>query len=388
MAHQEFDVNGRPARWTAFLFGVIGVQTFIIQPGIVQGIVATLGYTERQAGWVAATEMGGLALAAGILALWTDRIDWHRTLRSGALLAAAADVASAFAHDVVTFSAARFIAGFGLGALVSLSWAAVGLTRDPDRQFGWYVGWALIYGAVGIVVLPAAFSSIGMSGVMVAMGAFALFAVPFVRFMPRSAASRTAPNPDAVEISSAMKALALTGIFAFNTALGAAWAYLFLIGVAAGLAEQSIANALAVSQIAAVVGSIVVVVMGQRFGRIGPVCVGLLVSAASLAPLLGTVSLAQYTLGVCTFNFLWNIVLPYAFAAFSSYDRTGRMVVAAVALQMLGFGIGPGAAAMLMQPNDFDAVVILAMGLIGASCVMLLAAALHHRACLRSSFSR
>jgi predicted MFS family arabinose efflux permease len=80
---------------------VIGVLTFIIQPGIVQGIVATFGFTEQQAGWVAAAEMGGLAVAAGILALWTDRINWHRTLRNGAPLAAGADLASAFAHGVV-----------------------------------------------------------------------------------------------------------------------------------------------------------------------------------------------------------------------------------------------------------------------------------------------
>ena len=379
-AEPTFDVNSRSARWAAILFGVIGVQIFIIQPGFVQGLVQHLHFSEPQAGWVASAEMAGIALTAIALTFLAANSNWRRTLQVCAIVAAAADFAGAFAHDFVAFAASRFVAGLGLGGMISLSWAAVGLTRNPDREFALYVGWALVYGAIGLFALPIAIDAVGISGVMIAMGAFALVGLPLARFMPISGDSRAAPNADAVELSGAMKAVALGGVLLFNIALGAAWAYLFLIGVSAQIGEQSVANALALSQVAAVAGAAAVFVVGRRFGRIAPLTIGLIVSAASLAPLLGVFSFMTYAFSVCTFNFIWNGVLPYIFASMSSFDRTGRMVVYAVAMQMIGFAVGPGVAAMIVAPNAFHEVIILAVALILTSCAMFLTALLHHRA--------
>lgn len=379
-----FDVNSRSARWAAILFGVIGVQIFIIQPGFVQGLVQHLRFSEPQAGWVASAEMAGIALTAIALTFLAANSNWRRTLQICAIVAAVADFAGAFVHDFVAFAASRFVAGLGLGGMISLSWAAVGLTRNPDREFALYVGWALVYGAIGLFALPIAIDTVGISGVMIAMGAFALVGLPLARFMPISGDSRTAPNPDAIELSGAMKAVALGGVLLFNVALGAAWAYLFLIGVSAQIGEQSVANALALSQVAAVAGAAVVFVVGQRLGRMAPLISGLIVSAVSLLLLLGEVSFVTYVLSVCTFNFIWNVVLPYIFASMSSFDRTGRMVVDAVAMQMIGFAVGPGVAAMIVAPNAFHEVIILAAALILTSCAMFLIALLHHRARLGS----
>ena len=83
-----FDVNSRSTRWSAILFGVVGVQTFIIQPGFVQGLIEQLRFSERQAGLVASAEVAGIALTALALAFLSPRLDWRSTIRVGAVLAA------------------------------------------------------------------------------------------------------------------------------------------------------------------------------------------------------------------------------------------------------------------------------------------------------------
>lgn len=383
-----FDVNSRSARWSAILFGVVGVQTFIIQPGFVQGLIERLHFTERQAGLVASAEVAGIALTSLALAFLSPRLDWRATIRAGAVLAAIANLASAAVTDFGPFAASRFVAGVGLGALVSLSWAAVGLTEDPEREFALYVGGALTYGAIGLLALPWALNTVGVSGVMVALAAVTLASATAVRFMPGSAESRATLNPDAIDIGGPMKAVALGGVFLFNLALGASWAYLFVIGVGAGLAEQSVANALALSQVAAVAGAVVPFALAGRVGRLAPIAIGLVASAGCVAVLTGRTSLLTFAICVGTFNFLWNVILPYLFASMASFDLSGRMVVYAVAVQMLGLGVGPAAGAAVITPGGFDAVLLLSAGAIGASLLATVAALLHHRSRWRAGSAR
>jgi predicted MFS family arabinose efflux permease len=376
----SFDVNSRSARWSALLFGVVSVQTFILQPGFVQGFVEHLRFTEQQAGLVASAEIGGIAATSLAFAFLSSRLNWRRAVLVCAILAGLADLASAFATDFTAFAGLRFVAGLGLGGLASLSWAAIGLTKDPDRGFALYVGWCLVYGAAGIFALPMALAMIGMSGVMIALSLMTLASAPCARFMPVSADNRGAPNPDALEISGAMKALVLAGVLTFNVALSATWAYLFLVGVDQGIGEQVVANVLALSQLAAVLGAVVPYVMAQKFGRIAPLTLGLLGCAASAALLAGRTSLLSFAIGVSVFNFLWNVVLPYTFASLSSFDRSGRMVVYGVAVQMIGLGIGPAVGAAVLESGDLGSILLMSAVLILASLAMILVASLHHRA--------
>jgi MFS family permease len=202
--------------------------------------------------------------------------------------------------------------------------------------------------------------------------------------MPSSVHSRPAPNEDARELPLIAKCTALAGMLAYNTALGAAWAYYFLIGLASGLDEQATANALGASQVAAIMGSLAALAIGTQFGRLAPLVAGLSSGAASLTLLLGGASLALFAASASIFNFMWNLVLPYILASMSSYDRRGIMVPAAVAVQMVGLAIGPAAGALVVKPGAFDGAVWLSIVLIAVSAALFIAAALTHRTLLNA----
>ena len=380
-----YDPNARSARWAAFWFGIVGAQLFLIQPGIVQGLVDRLGFSERQAGLAAAIEMAGIAVTAAAFSFLPAVLDWRRVTRASIAVAAGATIASAFTSQPASFVALRFIAGLGLGGLVSLSFGAIGLTRDPDRQFAYYLLWALLYGAVALLALPLILGAIGIRGLLLGLAAMTLASLPAARLMPRSTESRAQPNEDARELSTAMKAMALAGVLCYNIGLAGAWSYLFLVGTSSGISEQATATALSASQVAAVAGTVAALSIGSRLGRSVPLTIGLFGGAASVLPLLSGATLGVFTVAVGAFNFLWNLALPYLFASMSSFDRTGRMVVAAVAMQATGLAIGPAVAAWFVAPGQFDGAIGFAASAILVSWLLVFVVGLAHRAALRQS---
>ena len=93
-ARREVDVNGWPAILCAVILGTIGVLSFIIQPGIVQGYVTQLGVSEAAAVNLAGVEMLGVALATIFIALWGTRINWRWIVAGGLVIGAAGNFAS------------------------------------------------------------------------------------------------------------------------------------------------------------------------------------------------------------------------------------------------------------------------------------------------------
>ena len=68
-----------------------------------------------------------------------------------------------------------------------------------------------------------------------------------------------------------------------------------------------------------------------------------------------------------------DFVRPRAsIGSMASFDRRGRVVVLAVAAQMLGLAIGPALGASLIQPGQYTSVNYIAMAMFGLSWVCIL----------------
>jgi hypothetical protein len=142
-------------------------------------------------------------------------------------------------------------------------------------------------------------------------------------------------------------------MFTYFLAQGVVWASLFLIGIAGGLTEQQVANGLTISQFAGIAGALGAAVTAGRYGRPVPLAVGILLGAAMLYFLVGEFSATAYLVAVSVYNLAWNFTHPYLLGAMASFDRHGRVVVYAVAMQMLGLAIGPGLAASVIEEGVY-----------------------------------
>ncbi|MGB1439908.1 MAG: hypothetical protein ACPG63_09035, partial [Luminiphilus sp.] len=102
------------------------------------------------------------------------------------------------------------------------------------------------------------------------------------------------------------------------------------------------------SQFAGIAGALLAAVLGSRLGRLMPLMVGILGGALCLYFLVDEFTFLVFALAVCVYNFAWNVVHPFLLAAMADFDRRGRVVVYAVAMQMVGLAFGPGLAASLL----------------------------------------
>jgi predicted MFS family arabinose efflux permease len=356
----------------AILVGIIGPEVFIVQPGFVQGLVQNLGFDDQGAGYAASIEVWGITATTLVMTFFSHRFNWRKVITGSLLVVAVANAACIAVHSKEAFVALRFLAGAGAGSLISLSFTTVGLTANPDRNFGYLIMWVLLYGAVVLYVMPEAYALSGMTGPLLFFAIFPLVALPLVKAFPESGEAVATVEADAVNLPASLKSLALLAMLAYFVAQGVAWAYLFLIGTAGGLNEQQVATGLTLSQVAGVAGALLPALIGGRFGRWRPLTAGIVGGALCLLFLIGRFQYLPFVFWVCLYNFFWNMTHPYLLGSMASFDRRGRVVVLAVAAQMLGLAIGPAVGATVIAPGQYASVNYIAIAMFALSWVCIL----------------
>ena len=143
-ANARYDIDSLKGLFALLLVHTIGPQTIIILPALVNGYVEQLGYSEREAGYLATVETGGMFVAAVALMLLVSRLNWRvliprlpenvirrtrllvsrlnwRVLMATSLVAMViANLGSILAPDTLSLYVLRFVAG-PLGAASSWS---------------------------------------------------------------------------------------------------------------------------------------------------------------------------------------------------------------------------------------------------------------------------
>lgn len=373
------NVNGLPAVASAIVLGTIGVLSFIVQPGIVQGFVAELGLAEPQAVNLAGVEMLGVAIAAILLAFVGNRLNWRMVVIAGLAVAITGNILSAIALDSPLLSLARFVAGLGHGLVISISFTFIGITRKAERNLALYLVLLLTYGAFGLWYLPSFLAAFGFHTLFFAFAAICAAAMVTVLYVPTAYHAEVASNPKARQISSALVFIALAGVLAYNLAQGIAWGILALVGIGAGHPEQAVADALFFSQILAIAGALVAVFLAHRINSHLAIALGIFGGAASIALLVGQPSYLLFVVAVCGFNLLWNFVLPFILAKVCEFETQGRMMSYAIALQMIGLGGGPLLAAPLIAGGSYVPAELVCIAMFIASYILLVGPMTSHR---------
>lgn len=349
----------------AIILGTIGVLSFIVQPGLVQGFVTEYQLSESAANGLAFTEMLGIAAATVLAALIGTRVSWRAQTTAALVIAAAGHALSGFAAGGEMLSIARLIAGFGCGFVISISFSVVGSAPRPERNLGLYLVLLLTYGALGLWGMPTILDMFGLDAVFYAWALASLAAIAVAWKLPEgtdiSEEVRQAAGRDR-SASVVTIALMLAGVLIYNVSIGVAWANLFLIGIDAGLAEQPIADALLICQFTAVAGALAAVWLAGRGGQLWPILVGTAGGAAAIALTLGVPTYGEFLLTLIVFNTLWNFALPFILALAAVLTPSGRLISVAIAFQMIGLAFGPLAAGELLAGTDsFEPVKLLSI---------------------------
>jgi len=370
--NESFNVNSKPAIISAIALGIIGVLSFIVQPGLVQGFVTELGLSEVDANNLAFAEMIGVAIATVAVAFLTRIMNWRHLLAIALIISILGNLLSGFISNPEALKGARFLAGIGEGGVIGLSFTFIGLTAKPERNLALYLAGLLTYGAMGLWIMPTAFAVIGLNGIFIFWAILTALALLTLKNIPTASESREEPSPSAVQLSIGVLGFALLGILIYNIAIGVAWANLFLIGMDIRPDEQAIANALLLAPFIAIPGALLAAFMSDKLGRWLPLIVGILGGAAFIWALMVKPSYSIFIVAAGGFNFMWNMALPFILASVNDMDKKSRMVTPAISMQMIGLGFGPFFAAMILSDGGgFKAVEGFTVTLLVMSFVIL-----------------
>lgn len=368
------------------MLGTLGVLSFIVQPGIIQLFVTKLGMDESNAVNLAGIEMLGVAISTIFLALGgTSKFDWRLITAAGLTITIAGNIGSALFISAGgdMFQLMRFLAGFGQGIIISISFTLVSVSKNVDRNLGYYLFALLTYGALMFWQLPNISDAIGLRGIFVAWAIVTAIGFITLPYLARRVDDREEVSPLARQLSNILLLVAMLAVLAYNLAIGIAWAILFLIGLSAGLSEQVVADSLFWSQIAAIFGALLAIFSSDRLNRSVPLMGGIILSGFAIALLIGKPSYLQFLIAVCGFNFLWNLSLPFLLGTVNDFDTKGRMMPIAVALQFIGLGIGPLIAAQLISDGSYYSAEITTITMFALSMGFIAIPMLKHYALVK-----
>lgn len=357
----------------ASILGSVALLPLLVLPSMVGALVDHAGFTESEAGWVAAVGFAGSALGAIIAGLRIRHFDPRVLAITGLVLLAVFDGASIFVGQLpawlfVTF---RFVSGLGGAIAYAAVMATIATMSNPERDYGIFMVFQFGLSAIGLYWLPYLLPIIGVAGLFSILAVAAVLSL----LLRNSVIHREAVSDGtAVEIKTLLQPAALMAMFGiglYETANLAYYTYSERIGLSMGLNDYQVGEVLGVATLLGVPSAFGVVWLGDRFGQLKPLFLALLISIIGLLILVYPIGQVSYSISMYMMGAAWAFGLAYFCAIEARIDPGGSVVVVGGFFTSSGAVLGPAIAATLVKPDFYDDVLLLAVGLYGVVAVLM-----------------
>ena len=178
-----------------------------------------------------------------------------------------------------------------------------------------------------------------------------------------------------------LAAMALVATFLFQAANMGIYAFAIGIGKCAMLETNFISSALGIAAWIAIAGSVLVILMSTKFGRLIPVGIAIVLTAfgiwllnfSDIKP--GGWETSIYWWSNVLVGITWAFVISYLLGMCAEFDSTGQMAALGGFASKMGLASGPAVAAMVVGQNNYGLLInISIIALVGCLLVMILPA--------------
>lgn len=333
-----------------------------IMAALVDGLITGAGLTPKAAGLVASANVYGAAVGALTAVFIIRRLPWRPTAVAVLLSLIIVDLISTLLTAPEILIATRFVHGLIGGLLVGVAFAVIARTKTPDRTFGMLLVVQFGLGGLGLMFLPHLVPMFGHGVLFVALATFSAVTLAMIPFLgdypspPKLAASAARPAVRWIPLS-----LAFAGIFLFQAANMGLAAYIIGLGKASGLKLGFITDTLGAANWIGALGSVMVVVLGLKFGRTRPLLAGLALT------LVGTWAFHfshlpwVYLVANIATAVTWAFVIPYLLGMCAAFDKAGQMAALGGFFSKLGLASGPALAAFVAAGGQYRGLITLAV---------------------------
>ncbi len=347
------------------VIGTVTLMPLLVLPAMVGVLVDEVGMSESFAGWVASANFFGGALIGLLLAFRIHGLDLRRIAALGLAIAIIADTVSAFvATQDGWFLLLRFATGLAAGAAHVAALSAFARHDDVERGYGLFVTMQFIVSGLGLYVLPVYSSQLGVSGMYLMFAALEIIALSLLGILPGKASDNWTGlqrKSELAVLSAKVTIVAMLGYSMFEAANTAQFTYFERLGVALEYTDHQIGTALLVASLIGIPAAFTIVIIGKRFGRRGPLALGIAIAVVGLALLITTRSFGWYFAASCCLGFSWAFCLPYFQSLMAALDPDGSAIAAGSSAATIGGAAGPGIAALIIGDGNYQYVFMLSI---------------------------
>ena len=329
-----------------------------IMAALVDGLISGAGLTAKQAGLVASANVYGAAVGALTAVFIIRRLPWRPTAVTVLVCLIAIDLVSTLLRAPEVLIAVRFVHGLVGGLLVGVAFAVIARTKTPDRTFGMLLVVQFGLGGLGLMFLPRLVPLFGPGVLFVALAAFSLATLAMTPFLGSyEAAPRAQATGPRTPTRWLPLVLVFAAIFLFQAANMGLAAYIIGLGRGAGLELGFITDTLGAANWIGALGSLLVVVMGVRFGRFWPVMAGLALTLTGTWAFHFSQLPWIYLVANIGTAITWAFVIPYLLGMSAAFDRAGQMAALAGFFSKMGLASGPAMAAFVAGGGHYDGLI-------------------------------
>ncbi|ROR99943.1 putative MFS family arabinose efflux permease [Sinobacterium caligoides] len=350
--------DGEIARVILSFLATAGLFYVNIMPALINGLIEGLHFSNKEAGMVGSANVYGAALGAFTAVFIIKHIAWRKTAVFLLLSLIVIDLLSSQLSSANLLIIIRFIHGFFGGLLVGIGFSIISRTTNTERTFGYLLTVQFGLGGLGIMYLPGLVPEYGTSILfytLIAFSAVTLMMLPFLsRYEVEKKTSVDEPNKP-LNVKGLL--LVLLATFLFQAANMGIYAYIIGMGKQFGLEMDFITNTLGVAAWIAIAGSVLVIFISTKFGRIIPISIGVILTAVGCAILHYSDIKSVYWISNVAVGITWAFVISYLLGMCADFDSSGQTAALGGFASKMGLASGPLAAAFLITGDSYTVMI-------------------------------
>jgi len=340
-----------------------GLYYINIFPAITDSLMEGAGLTSTQAGDVTSANALGAAFGALIITLLITRIPQWKKVAFGLLIGLVSiDWLTVNLDSTEFLVIIRFCHGLVGGALVGLGFSVIARTKKPSIAFSLLLVVQYGGGALGLWLLPPLVPEFGAFVPFYALIAFSLITLSMLPFIGAYPLPPKAVKKVTTRIKVKPLLLTLFGLFLFQAANMALFAFIFGMGKFFGHKIEFLSPAIASANIIAILGAVIAIYTGAKMKLVTPFMLSLLVAVVGTWLLIFSESEAVYFWVNAILGIAWAFAIPYYLTMAAKFDKAGQMAALGGFASKMGLATGPWVAGILLSDsNDYIRLINIAV---------------------------
>ena len=361
---------------------VIANLVLITLPIFLTVLARTRGFDESQSGLFAFMELSGIAAGSAFCALVPAvmaRLGLRGPAAVGLVIVALANLLMVITTAPGPFLALAFAAGCGAGVANAVLYVILARVGGA-RSVGAFNASQLGFGALGIDVLTRAAAHFGGDSLFVIPALAAIAALTLVPLLPKADGSDAGASDEAGRSASISLGgwLMILALFVYFMGTGAVYSFLGYMGEAWGGRPDQVARAVETILLIAMLASLLVTVIGARFGILHMAALSLAGTLVGIVLLWWLQPVESFALIGGVFYFCVTLATSYLFEMLVAIDRSsGAAMMMSTSVQG-GIAAGPAIAGYLVTA-DYGLFNAFGFALCALAAVMIAAVQYRHQ---------